>query len=76
MTDLFDITKWHFFDISFASFNLFSYMLGMTAAFFNQGLFGKKIAGPIFLYFGCLALYYALMYHGILQSFLKDIGIH
>lgn len=43
--------------------NLFSFMLGMTYAFFNQGLFGKHIGKYIFLYFAGLAAYYATMYY-------------
>lgn len=67
MTDLFDITQWKFFEISFSTVNLFSFMLGATWAFFNQGLFGRKIAGPIFLYFGGLAAWYAYLYYGLLK---------
>jgi hypothetical protein len=33
-------------------------MMGMTFAFFNQGLFGRKIGVYIILYFGGLALWY------------------
>lgn len=67
MTELFDITKWHLFTISVPTMNLFSFMLGATWAFFNQGLFGRKIAGPIFLYFGGLATYYAYLYYGLIS---------
>lgn len=38
-------------------------MLGATWAFFNQGIFGKRIALPIFLYFAGLAAWYAAQYH-------------
>lgn len=54
---------YHFFDIDLVSLNLFSFMLGMTWAFFNQGLFGKKIALPIFLYFAGLAAWYGLQFY-------------
>jgi len=55
--------KFQFFNISFYSLNLFSFMLGVTWAFFNQGIFGKQIGKYIFVYFGGLALYYATMYY-------------
>ena len=58
-----DITQFHFFDISLFSLNLFSFMLGMVWAFFNQGLFGKRIALPIFLYFAGLAAWYGLQFY-------------
>ena len=61
------MNNYNVFSISLVSLNLFSFMLGATWAFFNQGLFGRKIAGPIFLYFGGLAAYYALLYHGIIK---------
>jgi len=38
-------------------------MLGMTFAFFNQGLFGKHIGKYLFMYYGGLALYYYMMYN-------------
>ena len=38
-------------------------MMGATWAFFNQGIFGKKIGLYVFLYFGGLAAWYALMYY-------------
>jgi hypothetical protein len=38
-------------------------MLGMTFAFFKQGLFGKRIGKWLFAYFGLLALWYAWLYH-------------
>lgn len=53
----------HFFDISVYSLNLFSFMLGVTWAFFNQGLFGKRIGYYVFLYFASLAAWYALLYY-------------
>lgn len=56
---------YHFFDISFVSLNLFSFMAGMTWAFFNQGIFGKRIALPIFLYFAGLAAWYALNLYAV-----------
>ena len=67
MIDLFDITQFKFFEISFITLNLFSFMLGATWAFFNQGLFGRKIAGPIFCYFGGLAAYYAYLYYSLIR---------
>jgi hypothetical protein len=36
-------------------------MLGVTWAFFNQGLFGKHIGKWIFIYFGGLAAWYATL---------------
>ena len=56
-------TDFQFFNISFYSLNLFSYMLGMTVAFFNQGLFGKKIGKWVFIYFAGLAAWYAFHLH-------------
>jgi hypothetical protein len=38
-------------------------MLGMTVAFFNQGLFGKKIGKWVFIYFAGLAAWYAFQLH-------------
>ena len=57
------MNEWHFFDIGFRTLNLFSFMLGATWAFFNQGLFGKKIGQVIFLYFAGLALFYGLSFY-------------
>jgi len=57
------LTDFHLFDISVYSLNLFSFMLGMTMAFFKQGLFGKKIGYYIIPYFAGLALWYAIQYH-------------
>lgn len=62
-----NLTDFHFFDISFQSLNLFSYMLGMTAAFFKQGLFGKTLGKEIMIYFAGLALWYALHYYKIIS---------
>jgi hypothetical protein len=67
MNNLFDISQFKFFEISFVALNLFSFMLGATWAFFNQGLFGRKIAGPIFCYFAGLAAYYAYLYYGFIK---------
>jgi len=53
----------HFFDIHYQYLNLFSFMLGVSWAFFNQGLFGKRIGLYVFLYFGGLAAWYALLYY-------------
>jgi hypothetical protein len=52
-----------FFDISIQSLNLFSFMLGMTYAFFNQSYFGKRIGFWIFAYFAGLAATYWLKYY-------------
>ena len=48
-----------FFDIGLTSMNLFSIMVGMVIAFFNQGVFGKSIGKYIILYLVCLAAWYA-----------------
>jgi hypothetical protein len=64
----------NFFVISFESMNLLSFMLGMTWAFFNQGLFGQKIGKWVFLYWFGMALYYYLAYHGRL-GFLEKFSI-
>ena len=58
-----NLSDFQFFDIHIYSLNLFSFMLGVTWAFFNQGLFGKKIGYWIFLYFGGLAAWYATLYY-------------
>lgn len=55
--------EWKFFDIELSTINLFSFMLGMSWAFFNQGLFGKRIGMWIFLYFAGLAMWYALSFY-------------
>jgi hypothetical protein len=52
-----------FFEISLESMNLFSFMIGATWAFFNQGFFGKKIGVYIFGYFGGLAVWYWALYY-------------
>jgi len=38
-------------------------MLGMTFAFFNQGMFGKNIGKYIIFYFMIVALWYAGKYY-------------
>ena len=38
-------------------------MMGMTFAFFNQGLFGKRMGKYIIVYLVGLALVYGLMYY-------------
>lgn len=68
-----DIQNYHFFDISFDSLNLFSFMLGMVWAFFNQGVFGRRIATPIFLYFAGLAAWFALQYYIATASNTKKV---
>ena len=62
-----NLSDFHFFNIHYYSFNLFSFMLGVTWAFFNQGIFGKKIGYYIFAYFGGLAAWYAILYHTGIQ---------
>ena len=59
-----NVADYHFFDISIYHINLFSFMLGATWAFFNQGLFGKRIGLYVFLYFAGLAGWYFLLYYG------------
>jgi hypothetical protein len=51
-----------FFDISFATLNLFSFILGgLWAIFSSYGWYGKRdVWGTIVLYFAGLALYYYL----------------
>lgn len=63
-----DISQYHFFSINLVSLNLFSFMLGVTWAFFQQGLFGKRLGLPIFLYYGGLAAWYALQYYILLEK--------
>jgi hypothetical protein len=60
--------QYHFFDITLVSLNLFSFMLGATWAFFNQGLFGKRIGLYVFFYFASLAAWYALQYYILLEK--------
>ena len=67
-----DLTQFHIFDISLVSLNLFSFMLGMVWAFFNQGLFGRRIALPIFIYFAGLAGWYALQYYSVTHKTSKE----
>ena len=63
-----NLSDFHFFDISVYSLNLLSFMLGITWAFFNQGLFGKKIGKWIFIYFALLAATYAFLYYSNLPK--------
>jgi hypothetical protein len=63
-----DISQYHLFDIGPSTINLFSFMLGATWAFFNQGLFGKRIGLYVFLYFASLAGWYALNYYLLLNK--------
>ena len=56
-----NLSDFHLFDIHFYHLNLFSFMLGVSWAFFNQGLFGKRIGKWIFIYFGGLAAWYATL---------------
>ena len=58
-----NFSEFRLFEISLVALNLFSFMLGMVYAFFNQGMFGKNIARPIFIYFSCLVAYYAYLYY-------------
>ena len=60
--------QFHLFDINIVSLNLFSFVLGMVWAFFNQGFFGRRIALPIFLYFAGLAAWYGLQYNAVTHS--------
>jgi hypothetical protein len=65
------VENWNFFEITFSGLNLFSFMLGMTWAFFNQGLFGKRIGKWVFIYFGLLAAWYAFK----AWSFAQQAGV-
>ena len=53
--------KFNLFDISLYALNLFSFMLGMTFAFFKQGLFGKKIGKYVIFYWSGLAIYFFIL---------------
>lgn len=67
-----NLSDFHFFDISIYQLNLFSFVLGMCWAFFNQGLFGKNIGKSIIFYFAGLAVWYAIMnYYQINPNFFK-----
>lgn len=57
------MNEWFFFDIGLRTLNLFSFMLGATWAFFNQGLFGKRIGTAIFIYFAGLAFVYGVQFY-------------
>lgn len=57
-----------FFDIGFSSLNLFSFMMGMLFAFFNQGLFGKRIGKYLFIYLIGLAAVYGAKYYIIKET--------
>ena len=63
--NLYDI---HLFNVTFFDLNLFSFMLGMSFAFFNQGFFGKNIGKYVFIYFAGLAAWYALKYYMITHN--------
>ena len=63
-----DFSNYNFFVISLTALNLFSFMLGATWAFFNQGIFGKKIGLVIFAYFALLSAWYALHYYMLLEK--------
>ena len=52
-----------FFAISLGTLNLFSFMMGMLFAFFNQGLFGKHIGKYLFVYLIGLAAVYGAKYY-------------
>lgn len=62
------LEAYHFFDINLASLNLFSFMLGVSWAFFNQTLFGKRLGLYIFIYFGSLAAWYGVSYNTLLHQ--------
>jgi hypothetical protein len=66
--DFSQFSQYHFFAIDFVSLNLFSFMMGATWAFFNQGLFGKRIGLWVFLYFGGLAAWYGINYYILLEK--------
>jgi hypothetical protein len=53
------VSNFSFFDIGLTSMNLFSIMVGMVIAFFQQGVFGQKIGKYIILYLVCLVAWYA-----------------
>jgi len=61
----------HFFDISAYHFNLFSFVMGATWAFFNQSYFGKRVGAWIFLYFAGLAVYYWAQYQHLYNAINK-----
>jgi hypothetical protein len=60
---MFDEFTNNFFAIDLTSMNLFSFMMGMMFAFFNQGLFGKRIGKYRFIYFLGLVAVYASKYY-------------
>lgn len=62
------ISELNIFSISLASLNLFSFMLGATWAFFQQGLFGKRLGLYIFAYYAGLAAWYALHYYLLMEK--------
>lgn len=43
-------------------------MLGVTWAFFNQGLFGKQIGFYVFAYFAGLSIWYGFHYQLLLEK--------
>ena len=57
-----------FFAISLSSFNLFSFMMGMMFAFFNQGLFGKRIGKYLFIYLLGLVAVYGFKYYMVKEN--------
>jgi len=65
------MNSFHIFDISIYQMNLFSFMMGALWAFFNQSYFGKRMAGPLFLYFGGLAVYYWAQYQHLYNAINK-----
>ena len=62
------ISELNIFSISLASLNLFSFMLGATWAFFQQGLFGKRLGLYIFAYYASMAAWYALHYYLLMEK--------
>lgn len=52
-------SDYRFFDIGLSTMNLFSVMMGMVFAFFQQSLFGQRIGKYIIVYFACLVGWYA-----------------
>ena len=63
-----ELNDFKLFDISVQSFNLLSFMLGMTFAFFKQGLFCKRIGLWIITYFICLAAFYGVKAALVLEN--------
>lgn len=65
-----------FFAIGFSHINLMSIMIGMTFAFFNQGLFGKRIGKYIVVYLVGLAGFYGISYYAEREARIKYENLH